>query len=92
MLGKGLQLKTIALLVFFLLLVVSEKLVNDRIIEHLEKCGLSSDFQYGFRSSRSPADLLMVVFDRIARVWGWGYRSGATQAVALDKSKTFDRV
>ena len=30
---------------------VFEKLVNDRIVDHLEKCGLFSDFQYGFRSS-----------------------------------------
>ena len=37
---------------------VFEKLVNNRIVGHLEKCGLFSDFQYGFRSSRSTADLL----------------------------------
>ena len=30
---------------------VFEKLVNHRIVQHLEKCGLFSDFQYGFRSS-----------------------------------------
>ena len=29
---------------------VFEKLVNNRIADHLEKCGLFSDFQYGFRS------------------------------------------
>ena len=29
-----------------------EKLVNNRIVEHLEKCGLFSDFRYGSRSSR----------------------------------------
>ena len=29
---------------------VFEKLVNNRIVDHLEKCGLLSDFQYGFRS------------------------------------------
>ena len=34
---------------------VFEKLVNNRIVDHLEKCGLFSDFQYGFRSSRSTA-------------------------------------
>ena len=28
-----------------------EKLVNNRLVNHLEKCGLFSDFQYGFRSS-----------------------------------------
>ena len=26
-----------------------EKLVNNRIVDHIEKCGLFSDFQYGFR-------------------------------------------
>ena len=30
---------------------VFEKLVNNRIVDHLEKFGLFSDFQYGFRSS-----------------------------------------
>ena len=37
-----------------LLSVVSkffEKLVNNRIVDHLKNCGLFSDFQYGFRSS-----------------------------------------
>ena len=68
---------------------VFEKLVNNRIVDHLEKCGLFSDFQYGFRSSRSTADLLTFVSDRIARVFN---RSGDTQAVALDISKAFDRV
>ena len=68
---------------------VFEKLVNNRIVDHLEKCGLFSDFQYGFRSSRSTADLLTVVTDRIARAFN---RSGATRAVALDISKAFDRV
>ena len=48
---------------------VFEKLVNNRIVGHLEKCGLFSDFQYGFRSSRSTADLLTVVCDRIARAF-----------------------
>ena len=48
-----------------------------------------SDFQYGFRSSRSTADLLTVVSDRIARAFN---RSGATRAVAVDISKAFNRV
>ena len=68
---------------------VFEKLVNNRIVDHLEKCGLFSDFQYGFRSCRSIADLLTVVSDRIARAFN---RSGATRAVALDISKALDRV
>ena len=68
---------------------VFEKLVNNRFVDHLEKYGLFSDFQYGLRSSRSTADLLTVVSDRIARAFN---RSGATRAVALDISKVFDRV
>ena len=68
---------------------VFEKLVNNRIVDHLENCGLFSDFQYGFRSSRSTADLLTVVSDSVARAFN---RSGATRAVPLDISKAFDRV
>ena len=49
MLGKGLQLKITAMLVFFLWLVKSFK-----------QYSLFSDFQYGFRSSQSTVDLLTV--------------------------------
>ena len=48
---------------------VFQKLVNNGDVDHLEKCGLLSDFQYGFRSSQLTADLLKVVSDRIARVF-----------------------
>ena len=48
-----------------------------------------SDFQYGFRSSQSTADLPTVVSDIISRAFN---RSGATQVVALDISKAFGRV
>ena len=50
---------------------------------------LLSDFQYGSRSLRSTADLLTVVSERISRAFS---RSGATWALALDKSKDFYRV
>ena len=62
-----------------------ENLVNNRIVDYLEKCGLFSDFQYGFISSRSTADLLTVVSDRIDSY-------GATRAVAFHISKAYDRV
>ena len=68
---------------------VSEKVVNNRVVDYQEKCGLFSDFQYGFRSSRSTADLLTVVSDRIARAFN---RSGTTRVVGLDISEAFDRV
>ena len=48
---------------------VFEKLVNNRIVDYLEKCGLFCDFQYDFRSSPSMADPLTVVSDRIARTF-----------------------
>ena len=68
---------------------VFEKLVNNRVVDHLEKCGVFSDFQYVFRSFRSTTDLVVVVSDRIAGAFN---RSGATRAVALDIFKAFDRV
>ena len=71
-----------------LLCVVSKVFEKLRIVDHLEKCGLFSDFHYGFRSSGSTTDLLTVVSDRIARAFN---RSGATQAVALDVFKAFNK-
>ena len=68
---------------------VSEKLVNNRIVDHLEKCGHFSDFQYGFSSSRSTADLQTVVSDRIARSFN---KPGATRSVVHDISEAFGRV
>ena len=47
--------------VLFMVSKVLEKLVNNRIVDHLEKLWFFSDFQYGFRSSLSTADLLTVV-------------------------------
>ena len=47
---------------------VFEKLANNKIVDHLEKYDIFSDFQYGFRSSRSMTDLLTVVSDRVARI------------------------
>ena len=69
--------------------IVFEKLVNNRIVDHLEKCGFFSDFQCRFRSSRSTADLLTVVSDSITMAFN---RPGATQSVAFDISKAFGRV
>ena len=68
---------------------VFEELVSNRLVDHPEKFGPFSDFQYGFRSSRSTANLLTVVSDKIARAFN---SSGATRVVALDISKAFDRV
>ena len=88
MLGKDLLQKPTTQLVSLLSVVskVFEKLVSNSIVGNLEKCGLFSDFQYCFRSSRSTAVLLTVVSDRIASAFN---RSGPTRAVALDISKVW---
>ena len=54
---------------FFEVNKVFEKLVDNRILDQLEKCGLFSDFLYGFRSFSPTSDLLRVVSARIARVF-----------------------
>ena len=73
----------------FVVSKVFEKLVNNRILDHVEKFGLFSGFQYGFRSSRSTGDLLIVVSDRDARAFN---RSGIPGDVALNIFKAFNRV
>ena len=65
---------------------VFEEPVNNKFVDHLKKCSIFSDFQYGFRSSQPTAGLLTVLSGRIARTFN---RSEATRAVALDISKTF---
>ena len=67
---------------------VFKKLVNNRTVDHPEKCGLFSDFLYGFWSFWSTPDLLTVVSDRISEAFN---RSGATWAVIYDISKAFCR-
>ena len=62
---------------------VFEKLVNNRIVDHVEKVAF---FLIWFRSSRSTADLLTVVSDRTARAFS---KSGATRTVALGISPGF---
>ena len=51
------------------------KLINNRLVDNLEKFDLFSDFQYGFRFSQSTADFLAVVSDKIARAFN---KSGST--------------
>ena len=89
MLGKGLQLNLHPVSLPSVVSKVFEKFVNNRCVDHLEKYDLFCDFRYGFRSSWSTADLLTFVSNIIARALN---RSEATQVVALDISKAFDRV
>ena len=59
------------------------------LVNALPYCFMTPLTNYGFRSSRSTADLLTVVSDRIARYFK---RSGDTRAVALHTFKAFNRV
>ena len=65
-----------------------------RFFDHLEKCGFfflifGMVLVFQFQSSQSTADLLKIVSDRVVGAFN---RSWATQTVALDIPKTFDRV
>ena len=51
---------------------VFEKRKNNRTFYHLEKCGLFSDLQYAFKSSRSTADLLRIVSELLRPLTGLG--------------------
>ena len=65
---------------------VFEKLVNNRVVDHLEKCGLI--FSMVSRSSQSMADLLTVVSYRISMALD---RFGATSVVVVDIFKALTR-
>ena len=78
MLGKGLELKSNSRIIY-----------NNKVVNQLKKCGLFSDFQYGFKSSRSTADLLTVVSDKIGSAFN---KFCTTRALTLVISKACDRV
>ena len=64
---------------------IFEKLVTNRLVDHIKECRLFSDF----RCSRFSAGLLTIPSDRIARAFN---RSVATRVVALDILKAYGRV
>ena len=68
---------------------VFESLIASSIIRHVDSFGLFNDCQYGFRATRSTADVLTVISERLSRVLEAG---GRARAVALDISKAFDKV
>ena len=82
MMGRGLLLRNIAVLVLFVDSKIFEIFTKNRLINHINICGLFPIFLYGFRFSRSTADLLPYVSN--------GF--GATQPMTLDIAMTFHRV
>ena len=68
---------------------VFEALVNKSLVQFLEAHHLLSDLQFGFRHSRSTADLLAYVNEHVSRILD---KAGETRSVSLDISKAFDKV
>lgn len=65
-------------------------LLLQKYLDHLERNVVFFWFLvHGFRSSRLTENLLIVVADRITRAF---IKSGTTRTVALDTSKSIDRV
>ena len=68
---------------------VFENLLNSHFIKHLNSNKLLSDHQYGFRKARSTRDLLSY----LTHTWSSFLRNfGESFVIALDISKTFDKV
>ena len=63
--------------------------VNNRVVDHLEKCGFFLVFSTVLGLLNQLQNLLTVASDRTANAFN---SSGATRAVALDISLAFDRV
>ena len=87
MLRRVLHLKSRPVCLISVVSKTFKKLLNNRLADHLVKFGLFSNFQYGFRCSRSTADLLTVESDRIAKLVN---RFGDSSAEAVDVFKAFD--
>src|SRR5678815_59870 len=68
---------------------IFETFLNSHFLDHLETLSLLSDYQYGFRCSRSTGDILSYLTD----LWFSALRNyGKTCVVVLDISKEFDQV
>ena len=68
---------------------VFECVVNAHLLNYLETNQLLSDSQFGFRHSRSTADILAYLTEQVSRSLE---KQGVTRSVALDISKAFDKV
>ncbi len=68
---------------------VMEHILHSQIMDHMDRCGLLTDFQHGFRKRRScETQLLLTVHDLAS-----GLNSGEQiDAILLDFSKAFDKV
>ena len=69
------------------------KLVNARLVEHLESNGLSNPLQYGFRKGRGTTSSLALLYERVARKKGNSpIDNNQVSIISRDISGAFDRV
>lgn len=68
---------------------VFERLVYNHLLNYLDKCGILTEHQYGFRKNHSTSLALVQLYDKISSVIE---RNEFTIGIFLDLSKAFDTV
>lgn len=68
---------------------IFESVVNNQLVNYLEKHQLLSSNQYGFRRGLGTSDLLTVLHNQWVNIVG---RGGSVRALAVDIAGAFDRV
>src|SRR6266496_2871386 len=66
-----------------------ESIVRDEIVHHLDRFGLVSDSQHGFRRGSSCLSNILTFLDQAAR---WIDKGEAVDVLYLDFTKAFDKV
>ena len=70
---------------------VFAKILNNKLVQHLENNNIIKDSQHGFRKRRSTSTLLANLYERIAREKGTDRKTLVT-LVTRDVQKAFDKV
>ncbi len=69
---------------------VIEKVIRKKWVDHLEKCSMLTDGQFGFRKGKSCVTDLLSYYDRVAEIMQ--ERDGWVDSIYLDFKKAFDKV
>ena len=68
------------------------KILNTRLVTHLERTGTIKESQHGFRKRRSTTSLIANLYERIAREKAGPRRATLVSLVMRDVTKCFDKV
>jgi hypothetical protein len=68
---------------------VLEHIIHSHIMKHLDKHQILTDYQHGFRASRSCESQLLIIINDIAKSMNAGEQM---DTILLDFSKAFDKV